>query len=113
MYERKRKKGCFRVGFCVRECVIPSSIMFILSIVNLLYHVSSRASEPEKEPGNSNHMNGKPNKLSKHKNVQIGIRTSQLRTESFAKKISGCKNEQHRTLCIDTRIKGILLFLLC
>jgi len=71
--------------------------MFIWGIVNLLYHVSSRASEAEKEPGSSNNMNGKPNKASKRKNVQVGMRASQLHTSSIEKKISGSLNEQHVT----------------
>lgn len=72
--------------------------MFIWGIVNLLYHVSRRASEPEKEPGSSNHMNGKPNKPSKRKNVQTGMRASQLHNNSIEKKISGRSlNERHVT----------------
>lgn len=71
--------------------------MVIWGIVNLLYHVSSRASDSEKEPGSSNNVNGKPNKPSKRKNVQIGMRASQLRTNSIEKKISGSLNERHAT----------------
>lgn len=71
--------------------------MFIWGIVNLLYHVSSRASESEKEPGSSNNMNGKPNKPSKHKILQIGMRASQLHSNSTEKKISGSLKEQNVT----------------
>lgn len=67
--------------------------MFIWGIVNLLYHVSSRASESEEEPGSSTSMNGKPSKPSKRKNAQIGMRASQLLTNSIEKKISGSLNE--------------------
>lgn len=82
--------------------------MFIWSIVNLLYRVSSRASESEKEPGSSNHMNGKPNKPSKRKNVQIVMRLTQLHTSTIEKKISGSLNERYVTHVHVTRGKDPL-----
>lgn len=83
--------------------VIPSSVIFIWAIVNLLYHVRSRASVSEKEPGHSNNVNGKPEKPLKHKNVQMRTRSSQIHTNSIEKKILGSLNEQHVTCACKIR----------
>lgn len=82
----------------MRKRVCNSRLYYVyLGHCNLLYHVSSSASEPEKEPGSSNNMNGKPNKPSKCKNVRIGMGASQLHTNGIKKKISGSLNERHIT----------------
>lgn len=89
--------------------VILSSDMFIWAIVNLLYHVRSKASVSEKEPGHSNNVNGKPEKPLKHKNYKCTNQDESITHtyQLYWENILDSLNEQHVTCACKPRERSL------